>query len=232
MSDRPDLPSPPEITVQSHLESKPVLLCPLCRSQGSFLHQGLTDRLYGVPGEWQIQQCQSDQCGLLWLDPRPTPHDIGKAYANYFTHDSSSRVRRRVGLLASITELKGRFLRKLWQSSSVNKKIRRAGDLMCLGNLTSGRLFKIGCSNDRRLAQFRDRGWPVEGQEVDTKATQFARESLGLSIHEGLMNDLTLAGESYDAIFLSHIIEHVHDPVGPLAEAHRLLKPGGIRAAL
>lgn len=232
MPDNLAKPQTLETSGEDFLDTENIQLCPLCGPPGNALYEGLTDRLFGVPGQWRIQQCRSDPCGLLWLDPRPTPRDIGKAYANHLTHDSSSGIRRRAGLLARLTELRGRFLRKLWQATSGLKRLRRSAGLMCLDNLTPAHLLEIGCDNGRRLAQFRDRGWQVEWQEIDAKATQFARESLGLSIHEGLMTDVMLAGESYDAIVLSHAIEHVHDPVGLLAEAHRLLKPGGTRAAL
>ncbi|WP_324781238.1 class I SAM-dependent methyltransferase [Thiobacillus sedimenti] len=228
MSDHPELPPPTENQMESHLELEEIPLCLLCRSQGTVLHEGLTDRLYGVPGQWRIRQCQSDACGLLWLDPRPTPRDIGKAYADYFTHDSSSHPRPRTDFLSRAAELRGRLLRKLWQSSSGQKKARRAGDLMYLDDIKPGRLLEIGCGNGRRLAQFRDRGWRAEGQEVDAQAARYARDRLGLTIHEGPVTDLKLAADSYDAIVLSHVIEHVHDPVGLLAEAHRLLRPGGV----
>lgn len=210
------------------LETEPISTCPLCASAGGALHEGLTDRLYGVPGKWRIQQCRSEQCGLLWLDPRPTPRDIGKAYADYFTHDSSSRRKIRPGLFSRVSELRGRLLRKLWQASSGQKSVRRSADLMYLEDVKPGRLLEIGCGNGRRLELFRKHGWQVEGQEVDAKAAQFARGRLGLTVHEGLITDLELATESYDAIVLSHVIEHVHDPVGLLAEAHRLLRPKGI----
>jgi SAM-dependent methyltransferase len=213
---------------EPRLETEDVKACPLCGSSGDPLYEGLTDRLYGVPGQWRIQKCRAENCGLLWLDPRPTPQDIGKAYAEYFTHDSSSKHRVKPGFLSRISKLRGWFLRKLWQISSRQKRVRSAADLMYLDAVKPGRLLEIGCGNGRRLVQFRDLGWQVEGQEVDAKAARSAREGLGLTVHEGLIADLDLEAESYDAVILSHVIEHVHDPVGLLAAARRLLKPKGI----
>jgi 2-polyprenyl-3-methyl-5-hydroxy-6-metoxy-1,4-benzoquinol methylase len=221
-------PPAQEIPSELRLENEDVKACPICGSSGDPLYEGVTDRLYGVPGQWQIQKCRAENCGLLWLDPRPTPQDIGKAYAEYFTHDSSSKHRVKPGFLSRISELQGRFLRKLWQISSRQKRVRCAADLMYLDGVKPGRLLEIGCGNGRRLVQFRDHGWQVEGQEVDAKAARSAREGHGLTIHEGLIADLDLEAESYDAVVMSHVIEHVHDPVGLLTEARRLLKPQGI----
>lgn len=159
-------PQPAQETLgELRLETENVKACPICGSSGDPLYEGLTDRLYGVPGQWRLQKCRAEQCGLLWLDPRPTPQDIGKAYAEYFTHDSSSKHRVKPGFLSRISELQG-FLRKLWQISSRQKRVRNAADLMYLDGVKPGRLLEIGCGNGRRLVQFRDHGWQVEGQEV------------------------------------------------------------------
>ena len=31
-----------------------------------------------------MRKCVNAACGLVWLDPRPIPEDIGKAYQTYF----------------------------------------------------------------------------------------------------------------------------------------------------
>ena len=43
----------------------------------------------------------------------------------------------------------------------------------------------------------------------------------------GSLEANTLPAGSFDHVTLSHVLEHFHDPVGALAEVHRLLRPGG-----
>src|SRR4051812_4239985 len=67
--------------------------CPLCHASGHGRYQELTDRLFGASGTWTLKECSSPTCGSLWLDPRPTLGDVGKAYRNYYTHGGAGLAR-------------------------------------------------------------------------------------------------------------------------------------------
>ncbi|MDH4231879.1 MAG: class I SAM-dependent methyltransferase, partial [Nitrospirota bacterium] len=43
---------------------------------------------------------------------------------------------------------------------------------------------------------------------------------------------LGLPDETYDAVILNHVIEHVHDPVQLLTECRRVMKPDGLLTAV
>jgi hypothetical protein len=66
--------------------SVPCPNCYLCGTGGEPLYEGLKDRLFNAPGEWNLKRCPNPECGLLWLDPMPLEEDIGMAYETYFTH--------------------------------------------------------------------------------------------------------------------------------------------------
>lgn len=66
----------------------------LCGREGDVLYQGLRDRLFGAPGTWALWRCPDQRCGLVWLDPRPVPADLGRLYAEYFSHAVEERSRR------------------------------------------------------------------------------------------------------------------------------------------
>jgi len=65
------------------------------------------------------------------------------------------------------------------------------------------------------------------GVELSAGKARRARDR-GFRVEELDMHDLTrLEAESFGAILSSHTLEHAYDPVGVLAEFHRLLQPGG-----
>src|SRR5208283_4697550 len=84
-----------------------------------------------------------------------------------------------------------------------------------------------GCGDGRFLALMRDAGWDVYGIEPDPVAAKVAQRELGTSVTVGALEDAGFPDEAFDAVTLSHVIEHVHDPVALLAECRRVLKPDG-----
>jgi SAM-dependent methyltransferase len=89
-----------------------------------------------------------------------------------------------------------------------------------------GKLLDIGCGNGEFL-KFADRyGWRVVGVDFDAEAVKQAR-SCGLDARLGDI-DVIDSGERYDLITLSHVIEHVYDPVELLRSCYSLLNHGGV----
>jgi 2-polyprenyl-3-methyl-5-hydroxy-6-metoxy-1,4-benzoquinol methylase len=88
-------------------------------------------------------------------------------------------------------------------------------------------LLDIGCANGHFLQIARDElGYQVEGLEIDPHAREIA-QSRGLKIHAGQMPGSGLSPGSYAQITLSHVLEHLHDPLAALQECRDLLHPGG-----
>ncbi len=89
-----------------------------------------------------------------------------------------------------------------------------------------GRLLEVGCGNGARLAALRGLGYDVEGQEVAQQGAATASRH-GVPVHMGDLASLGLPGAQFDFVVMNHVLEHVHDPVGLLAECARLLRPSG-----
>ena len=218
--------------------------CFLCGECGRVLYEGLTDRLFGAPGTWNLKRCSNPDCGLLWLDPMPLPDDMAHAYANYYTHAPTSTdappataIRRFRHYLSEgylchkyqyRAESIGRLQRWLGRLAGLAVIQRASLDfrVMYLPSKHGGLLLEVGFGNGQTLLNLAARGWQVEGVDFDPVAVQNARAK-GLSVHLGELVEQHYPDEHFEAVIMSHVIEHVHDPVRLLRECHRILKPGG-----
>ncbi len=215
--------------------------CHLCGEAGLTLYRSLQDRRIGVEGLWNEVQCGG--CGLIWLNPRPVARDIGHAYVGYFSPEKSDMPRS--GLLTSIQDkavraiLSADFSYDHVARSELEKDLgavlRYVPSLrdyvgtrvMFLESMSNAHLLDVGCGDGRFLARMRLLGWNVLGVETDTEAARIARERRGVDVIEGTLEEASLKDAAFDVITLSHVIEHVHQPLVLLAECYRLLKPGG-----
>lgn len=227
----------------SGIRTEEVTDCLLCNAPGTPLYSGLSDHLFGAPGQWGFLECT--RCRLAWLNPRPIPADLSKVYGTYYTHvgnrsgnGSASplallRKKSKRGLYAFVSgcsELADSwFWRQLGRPLSWVPLLRERAlmGMMCLKAADRGKLLDLGCGDGRFLALMRDAGWEVKGIEPDPTAARIAQQEFGVSVTVGALEDAGLPDEAFDAVTLSHVIEHVHDPVALLSECRRVLKPGG-----
>jgi ubiquinone/menaquinone biosynthesis C-methylase UbiE len=106
-------------------------------------------------------------------------------------------------------------------------KEQRAIRTSYLGEQVPGKLLENGCGSGDHLVIMRMLGWTVEGVEIDPVACQRARKLHSLTVHEGTLESMGYPENSFDAILMHHVIEHVFDPVALLKECHRIIKPDG-----
>jgi len=218
-----------------------VTSCPICRSTGRLtLHAGVEDGVFHcAPGRWDLQSCVG--CGAAYLDPRPTPASIGRAYASYYTHAGANSTDEtptgRIGKLRRALRngyLNRRYGARFQAASKLGwlamqamrgKKFQIDKDNRHLPSLHKGaKVLDIGCGDGAFLKRAAQIGWEAWGVEPDAKAA--ARLS-GFKVLQGSLPNIPLPDGSFDFITMSHVIEHLHDPVAALKETQRLLKPGG-----
>ena len=70
-------------------------------------------------------------------------------------------------------------------------------------------------------------GWVAEGLEPDPEAAERARAA-GLPVTTASIEDEPFPRGAFDALTMSQVIEHVHDPGAALGACRRLLRPGGL----
>lgn len=84
---------------------------------------------------------------------------------------------------------------------------------------STGRLLDLGCGDGSWLLTARSRGWQVTGTELNPALAR----AEGLDVHESL----DAVTGPFDVITSWHSLEHMKDPRATLAQAAKLLKPGG-----
>ena len=93
------------------------------------------------------------------------------------------------------------------------------------------RILEVGCGGGAFLAFLEDKGHRATGVDVLEEAIEAARKVAGKS--EVMMADaaeLPFADASFDCLVSQHLVEHIEDLPGALAEWRRVLNGGGMMA--
>ena len=217
--------------------------CPACgEARRAFAYRGLTDRLCGTPGTWSLARCLG--CGTLLLDPRYRRTEISRAYVNYpfnlalppaGPRDPEPRGLARVVPRAYLAHAFGyddgltrwRRLLALLALPYPEGAESVAFSVMYLPAVEGGEVLDVGCGGGAFLARARSLGWQVLGVEPDPRAAEVARTVRGLDVRPGTLEEQGFPTGRFDAVTSSHVIEHVHDPLGFLRECARVTRPGG-----
>ncbi len=215
--------------IQQSITTQQQLQCHLCDSQSNLLYQNLSDYLFGVSGDWNLRKCSNTTCGLVWLDPQPIAEDIDKLYQNYYTHTNEQNLAQ---LPQSKSQSLQAWLYDLFTFIIGIKQEREQFNQMYLADIKPGKLLDVGCGNGDLLAKFRDLGWDVQGQDTDIKAKEFAEKNYNLTVHLGSLESIGFTENTFDAIILNHVIEHIINPIALLSECYRILKLGGVLIAV
>jgi SAM-dependent methyltransferase len=143
-------------------------------------------------------------CGHMQLEPMPDESVLATAYQTAASDDY-------VGEEAGQRETARRVLAQIerWQPSR-------------------GALLDLGCWVGFLMSEAKARGWQPLGVEPSDFGARYAREQLGLEVLQAGLFEAELAPESFDAITLGDVIEHLIEPGEAVARIRALLKPGGV----
>lgn len=210
-----------------------VATCPLTGEGGAIKIASAIDAFFGTEGVWTYRE--NARTGHLWLDPRPAQEHIGELYRNYYTHAASTASSASIWQQAVSVALARRLGYRLtitagWAARFVSL-LPTVGDaaemeMMRIPAGESGTLLDVGCGSGGFLQRMRAVGWRVMGTEPDPKAAARLRDELGFPVF-GSLDDIETQQERFDVITLSHVVEHLPDPLATLQQLSRLLASGG-----
>jgi 2-polyprenyl-3-methyl-5-hydroxy-6-metoxy-1,4-benzoquinol methylase len=93
---------------------------------------------------------------------------------------------------------------------------------------TKGKILDIGSSAGFFLAEAKSRGWETTGIEFSSWSKEYAQKLFGLAIYDQPLGKLNWRPESFDAVTMLDVIEHLTDPRQVLTEVGKILKPNGV----
>jgi len=219
-------------------------ICPVCGcTERKILYSELIDNVFFVSGgKWNMYSCI--ECQSAYLDPRPRLSAIDKAYSRYYTHKSEESVELIENNINK--QIKNRLENGYTNFRYGSKKIPYSYFGLIYGYIISSinsyldaqyryllkpknnkYLLDIGSGNGDYLIKANEAGWLGVGIEPDSKASEIAKKR-GLYIYEGTIDLFDTKKNVYDAITISHVLEHVHNPKILIDSIYRLLKPNGI----
>ena len=183
-----------------------------CRICGS-THLGTRPFGYDFAGKW-LQAVACKTCGIIFLDPQPTPDEIAQLYSKeYFEGDF------RCGHAGSYFD--GESLGNLVDHALL-QRIKNVKP--------NGRFLEIGCAGGAFLHAAREVGYSVQGVEFSGDAAALAREKFNLPVVTGDLQDAHFPDKSFEVVFMGDVIEHLTDPRATLTEINRILSDGGLLA--
>jgi len=173
--------------------------CPVCGSQWA------RPRL-AIPGSaFKVADCTG--CGLGRLEPLPSREIIDSFYPPSYYGVTGAKF---VPLVEALVRVVG----------------ARHVRMLSRGLARGAHVLDVGCGRGILLSSLADRGFDVHGFEISAAAAAGADPRATIRIGSEL-REARYPEAFFDEVIIWHVLEHLSDPKGTLAEIHRILKPRG-----
>lgn len=183
--------------------------CPSCDSD--LISPKLTAKDYTVSAErFEIWQC--GKCSMRFTQNIPDKFTIAKYYRseNYISH----------------TDTKKGFINSLYHIIRKRTLDQKRNLIQHFTGMQKGRLLDIGAGTGAFTAHLKNAGWQSVGLEPDEDTRHRALALYGFSLLES--NQLfKLPANSFDAVTMWHVLEHVHDLHEYMEQIRTVLQPAG-----
>lgn len=198
--------------------------CPLCNEKSKLFFSDLKDYISHIKYRGILYTCTNPLCNHLFVFPVPDKKTINTFYTSYYTHEELDNTDCKFPYFFTF------FLKvfeKINRSIGVHKE-RSALEHMFLPSpaQNKNKLLEIGCGSGSKLVTMRALGWNVIGQEIDKGSKKIHEKNL-LNVYYNELQDIGFESDSFDAIGINHVIEHIPFPQEIMRECFRILKPEG-----
>jgi len=190
--------------------------CDICGQEAHEIFMKIDDYRHGARTEFCVVKCKN--CGLLFTNPRLSEEAVNLASEESFgpwDKNKSGAAKR-----ASLFVRRHPALRKMWHKITgeyLSEMLERS----------RGRVLDIGCGFGDILEDLARKGCDACGVETNPIAVKGCLKK-GLKVFCGTLEEARFENESFDAVILCHVIEHLPHPKAALREIYRILKPEGL----
>lgn len=186
------------------------LTCPVCENKN-------WGKVYHI-GAWDIEECK--KCGFAKIDPFPPRDNRQLCY-------SKEEVIVRNTKKKSFSRNFSRSMKQLFSKATKRNKSEIFYNKLCRHLPPHSKILDIGCGGGSFLRLAKNR-FNCAGVEISEYLASLARGVEGIGIKCGNFLDVDFKGETYDAITLISLLEHLDDPLGALKKCFGLLNKNGI----
>ncbi|NVJ97571.1 MAG: class I SAM-dependent methyltransferase [Alphaproteobacteria bacterium] len=181
--------------------------CFVCGSLEGPTHIDRTVDVLGV-GKQRMAYRACGSCGLVLQDPAVPVEMMLRYYRNFSNYTNAGRGGEPTDRKKLIVEDQIKFVAS--------------------HSLKPGSAFQVGCSDGYTLSRFAAAGWRVAGCDPSPATIALAEEKWNVKATVGDFESYEASvGEVYDLFILTHVLEHIYDPVAALQKAEGMLADNG-----
>lgn len=160
----------------------------------------------------EVVRCK--QCGLLFMDPRPTEEDMDALYSGKVPDNLQAYSSKTANYVGVTNERKDLFESRV--AEFISKKWLVSGDAV----------LDIGCSSGTFLEAAQRHKLKAFGLEPSQSGLDACLHK-GLNVSQGVAESLPFKSDTFDFVHSHHVFEHVRNPFLAADEVYRVLKNGG-----
>lgn len=168
---------------------------------------------------YKLYQCPEESCGHIFVSPTPSDSELVKWYST----TSDTLENSGSWTMASDMERNPDVILNFYERTRT-KRLRHDGLLTS----ETQRILDVGCATGSFLKSLQIQGYSrVSGIEISIEQAAYVRQRLGIEVHA---NFDSVPDQSVDLVTMYAVLEHAANPARLVAEAFRVLKPGGFVA--
>ena len=191
------------------------------------------------------------QCGLASTKPKLSLEDLSKHYPpSYPIYEENqidvgghslnaalaSAIKADSGIMKQLKDLIARARYRYITSPNLPISLLNLlllpfrivlGPILPFGK-NAGTILDIGCGKGNYLLSAYIQGWKCHGVEIKEGLANSLIDTGIAEIFYGPFENYSAPPNSFDQVYMSHVLEHFVDPISNLRKAHQLLIPDGI----